>query len=58
MPRDIGFLYKAKVIKREMAQFAVTIIEFVSFIVDYVNETKFFLPLEDVMSEYTSNYID
>ena len=51
MPRDIGFLYKVKVIKQEMAEIVVTLIDFVSYIVDYVNETNFFLPLENVMIE-------
>lgn len=51
MPQDFEFLYKVKVVKQEMAQFVVTFIDFVSYIVDYVNETKFFLPLENVMIE-------
>ena len=51
MPQDLESLYKVKVVKQEMAQFVVTFIDFVSYIVDYVNETKFFLPLENVMIE-------
>ena len=49
MSKKIDFLYNVGVVKEQMVNAVVFMGEYISYVLKYLEDTKFFLPLEDVM---------
>ena len=49
MSKKIDFLYNVGVVQEQMVNTVVFMGEYISYVLKYLEDTNFFLPLEDVM---------